>query len=411
MKEKSWKKKRKVCSGIICLFLFLFYGSTYAAQNDASAGIEKTLSIAMASDLHLDPENRYAGMVNPLVMYNMDIVDALFFDVIQQKADLLLLCGDITNAGRMTQHEALVQKLKTVEDAGIPVFVLPGNHDIGEGEAELFSQMYAEFGFQDACSRDTDSLSYSIVLDDLLILMLDTDGYTNRTDGAFLSDITLTWIHEQLKQAKEKKQQVLVAGHYSLLTGQSTEFTGQGELLYLLEEYEVPLYVCGHLHQRNVSSANSLSELVVEQVSAYPCSYALLYKEGENEYRYTPRRIDVNAWAKETGQTSSELLDFNTYEETVFRERCEETVQLLKGDKWISGKKMKQATDFFRDVQQEYLEGSLYDHKEDFLKHPGYKIFMTLAEGTTYGRWMPVFLENAGPYTAGFVLKDHQLSR
>lgn len=159
--------------------------------------------------------------------------------------------------------------------------------------------------------------------------MLDTDGYTRRTNGAYLSPKSLEWIENQLKQAAGKKQQILVAGHYSILTGQTTEFTGKEALIALLKKYHVSLYLCGHLHQRCVSSEDTLTELVVDQAIAYPCSYALLNIEENSHYKYSPRKIDVSAWAHETKQISQDLLNFDEYLEKVFNERCEETVRLL----------------------------------------------------------------------------------
>ena len=402
----------------IQIFIFSVFVSVFVLTRNVQAeniqqpnhNTQSNLTIAIASDLHLDPENQYGGVVNPLVLYNMDIIDAMLYDVVKQQADILLLCGDITNSGRVKQHEALTTKLRTAEEQGVKIYVLPGNHDIGEGEAELFVSYYEDFGFSEAYSRDTDSLSYSVILGDLMILMLDTDGYSRRTGGAYVSNATLSWIEEQLQLAADQNLQVLTAGHYSLLTGQSTEFVGQDSLAALLEKYRVPLYICGHLHQRNVTSGNHLTELVVEQVLSYPCGYALLHQEGENEYHYSSRAIDVTAWAKATGQTNPELLNFNEYEEKVSRERSRETVEALKGNQKTSKKKIEQATEFLWSIQQEYLQGTLYDHKKEIEKDPGYKAFMKLADGTTYGRWIPVFLEKAGPYTAGFYLKDNQLT-
>lgn len=400
----------------ILLILLLFCHQTVQAAETPQRGQTKSLTIAVASDLHLNPENNYGVVVNPLVYYNMEITDALFYDAIRQKADILLLTGDLTEAGGEKAHRTLVQKLRKAKAAGLRTYVLPGNHDLTKGEAEQFSELYKEFGYADACSRDTDSLSYSLLPNgdaagSLMLLMLDTDGYTMRTNGAYVSDITLEWIEEQLKQAQKKQLQVLGAGHYSLLTGQTTEFTGDKELTALLKKYQVPLYLCGHLHGRKVSSDQNLTELVTEQLTAYPCSYALLNAEGDNAYRYNPRRIDVSSWARETGQTSPDLLDFDTYAENVFLERSEETIRLLKSKQYLSRRKTKQAIEFFRQVQKEHLQGTLPAHKKEILKSPGYKAFMKIAEGTTYGRWIPEYIESASPYTGGFQLRGYQLSQ
>ncbi|WP_287895528.1 metallophosphoesterase [Clostridium sp.] len=42
----------------------------------------------------------------------------------------LVLSGDLSQNGEKANHEALAEKLERVQAAGIPVLVIPGNHDI-----------------------------------------------------------------------------------------------------------------------------------------------------------------------------------------------------------------------------------------------------------------------------------------
>ena len=46
-----------------------------------------------------------------------------------QKADGLILSGDLTFNGEKKSHEELAEKFKKVEKSGAPVMVIPGNHD------------------------------------------------------------------------------------------------------------------------------------------------------------------------------------------------------------------------------------------------------------------------------------------
>lgn len=49
-----------------------------------------------------------------------------FFTQVSEKADVLLLCGDLTDTGRMTEAEILVDEMKA---CSIPVVAVLGNHD------------------------------------------------------------------------------------------------------------------------------------------------------------------------------------------------------------------------------------------------------------------------------------------
>lgn len=70
-----------------------------------------------------------------VVTYIEQIVDAFLEEVIAQKPDMLILSGDLTLDGEKKSHEELAGKLYSVQNAGIPVLVIPGNHDINNHHA------------------------------------------------------------------------------------------------------------------------------------------------------------------------------------------------------------------------------------------------------------------------------------
>ena len=82
----------------------------------------------------------------------------------------MIISGDLTLEGEKLSHEAFAQKLGKLEDHGIPVYVIPGNHDINNPKAasykgaevipatrttpEEFATIYRDFGYDEAISRD-----------------------------------------------------------------------------------------------------------------------------------------------------------------------------------------------------------------------------------------------------------------
>ncbi len=85
-----------------------------------------------------------------------------------------------------------------MEKAGITVLVIPGNHDINNPSASVYSggdrypaeptapedfeRIYKEFGYSEASSRDANSLSYTYDLGpSMRLLMLDTCQYEPAT--------------------------------------------------------------------------------------------------------------------------------------------------------------------------------------------------------------------------------------
>lgn len=141
--------------------------------------------------------------------------------VIEEHPSALVLSGDITMNGEKINHEELARGLMRVQDAGIPVLIVPGNHDInnphaavyfGEEKAETdpvtpeeFYNIYHMYGYDQAISRDDASLSYVYQLDERnRLLMLDTCQYEpkNMVEGQLKVE-TLRWADEQLKKARK----------------------------------------------------------------------------------------------------------------------------------------------------------------------------------------------------------------
>ena len=385
-----------LCLALLCLCLH--------AQAES-----RPLTIAAAADLHVNPAYRTTGVINPLEPYHLQLVDAYLWDAAQIGADALLLLGDVTNQGKLAQHEALIKKLRAAQEKGVDVYVLPGNHDIGEVDAERFAALYADFGYGGALSRDSASLSYSVLLGSQLLLLLDTNGYSGQRDSAFLKAQTLDWMRAQLEQAAQMGWQVLAAGHYPLLTSNSTPFTGREEAVRLLEAYGVTLYLCGHLHKRCVTIEGELTELVVEQPIAYPCSYAAVMADGAGGYRYAPRATAVSEWAKQHGVTDEHLIDFAAYQTALEQERCADVVEKVRREKAVSAQEQRQAEDFSFQLSQCRAYGTVSRCADMLRAHPGYDVMLALSEGTIYHRWIPSVIDTAVPYTTGFTLRGGQI--
>ena len=181
-----------------------------------------------------------------------------------KKPTALVLSGDITMNGEKINHKELAEKLHKVQDAGIPVLIIPGNHDINNPNAavyfgdektstdsvtpEEFYDIYHMYGYDQAISRDSASLSYVYQLDERnRLLMLDSCQYEPKdlVEGRIKAE-TLVWMDEQLKKAQEDGMQILPIAHHNLLA-QSRMYTTQcamdnnGEVIDLLQKYKIPL--------------------------------------------------------------------------------------------------------------------------------------------------------------------------
>ena len=200
---------KRSLAALVCLMLLCACGTSDDVPTPAPLPEAEGLRIAVASDLHFDPDNTNKKAGLGAVAYNPELIDALLFDAAAQGAEVLLLTGDLVNLGRREHHEALAEKLRAAEEGGPMVFVLPGNHDLAPVSQREFAAIYDDFGYADAFRRDRASLSYCVMREDLCLLMMDTAGYDhsaidlpdapNRTnDEAFLSEATLRWAEQML---------------------------------------------------------------------------------------------------------------------------------------------------------------------------------------------------------------------
>ena len=378
------------------------------------------LKIAVATDLHFDPDNTDKSGELSAVVYNAELTDALLWDTRQQGAKILLLTGDLVNGGKIFRHTGLVEKLQQAEESGMEIYVLPGNHDLSPVSQTEFAELYASFGFSEAYSRDTASLSYCILREDVMILMMDTGGYSisaidlpgvpeRTTVSAFLSEKTLQWAEDMLIEAKKRSLPVLCAGHYNLLPAASREpggfYVENGtRFADLLREYSVPLYLSGHMHIRAVYQEDGLTELLSEYLLAYPSGYSLLNLTGDM-LQVIPRRIDVDSWASENGLKDPVLLRYAAWQQEELRKYCKNVVEsMVERDNTLNEQEIVLASDFFYQTMDAYWAGTLYHQKEMLEALPGYRHFFYCADGYSFGWWLKDLFETASPMMAGFTL-------
>ena len=224
-----------------------------------------------------------------------EITDALFDRAAAERPAALILSGDLTFNGERESHEAFAAKCAALEAKGVPVLVLPGNHDLNRPDAARFEgdqitpaenitaadfrRIYAAFGYDEALSEDAHSLSYVCHLcPGLRLLFVDCNaGAGNDT----IPDETFAWIEAELQSAAEAGERVIAVSHQTVLQHNARfvdgfAITNQERLLRLYREYHVALNLSGHMHIQHIRQESGLTELVTGALSVQPCSYGVL---------------------------------------------------------------------------------------------------------------------------------------
>jgi len=219
-----------------------------------------------------------------LLLDSQDLLDYAINEIIASKINFILVCGDLTKDGELINHSIVAEKLKKFTNAGIAVYVVPGNHDINNPDAvkyngdttELvasvtagdFSRIYGEFGFNAAIMRDDDSLSYvAEPVEGLWLLAMDACRYRDNVPGGGetvsgkISQKTADWTASVLREAANRNKAVMAMMHH----GAVEHWNGQRKLHpdYLIQDFanfgnflaswNVRFIFTGHYHAQDIT--------------------------------------------------------------------------------------------------------------------------------------------------------------
>ena len=391
----------------ILLVLSLLTGcSDTAAQTANNTTGATAVKLMVASDLHYlsptltDNGERFQAVMaagdSKVTEYSEEIVDTLVKKAEEEKPDALIISGDLTFNGEWISLNELKDKFTALEDEGIPVLVIPGNHDIdypyayGYDGADYypvqdisqadFTSMMGAFGYDDAQLHDSSSFSYCTqVTDALWLLFLDAN---TEADPGELSKETLTFAEDVLKQAAAEGATVIPVTHQNVLPPSDLFSRGfvinnSDEVKKLFKKYNISLCLSGHAHLQHTSEEDGLTQIITESLSVYPLQYGILTVSGNN-WHYENRELGIRK------EESKQRFDANTLsqvDEVLERlnlsedeKKAMEDIAITANEEFFSGKQMtlnkddpayqlwvKYAPDSFWTI---YLSSILCDQKQ-----------------------------------------------
>ncbi len=283
-------------------------------------------SIIVLSDIHvMAPQlleergsafDNYLSLDPKLLEYSNEVLEYLVGETLQRNPDLVIIPGDLTKDGELVSHQLVVSILSSLRSAGIPVIVVPGNHDIDNPEGyyydgdntrpaertspEQFKELYADFGYNQAYATDPASLSFVCEpLKGLVLLCIDTNKYEenlyidkgdeknyNQTSGR-IRPATLTWMLAEADKARTLGKQVVLVQHHNVVQHHNAQGTLQSD--YIIADYVkvskqlmkhgVHMAFTGHTHLQdiaqyrtmvNISQPDSLVDVATGSVISYP---------------------------------------------------------------------------------------------------------------------------------------------
>jgi predicted MPP superfamily phosphohydrolase len=269
--------------------------------------------------------------------HSMSPLDTVIGRILEAKPHFVLVTGDLSKDGEEAVHRAFAAAMRRIESAGIPVYVIPGNHDVnnpqsleydGETTSRIpnvtprrFAEIYGEFGYDEAVERDPDSLAYVVEPEPgLWLLAIDACRYDlslkekqEHTAGSFTAK-RLEWVKSILTRARNENKAVIAMMHHGVLEhfeGQKKQFpqyvvADNDAFSRLLSEYGVRVVFTGHFHAQNIAGAwwdsgdgrtnppcaRFLYDIETGSLVTYPCRYRLVHLGADQIMHVRSGRID-----------------------------------------------------------------------------------------------------------------------
>lgn len=408
---------------IVMVIGILFTGcGSYKEKKEEKVTSEEPLSIIVGTDLHYLSSSMtdygeffmkaMAAGDGKFTAYCEEITDAFLEEVKKAKPNALILSGDITFNGDENSHKDMVQRLLGVQDAGINVLVLPGNHDIDypyvykyEGDqairvegisAQRFKELYRGFGYDQAVAKDKDSFSYVYKLaDDFWVMFL--DSHAKDYEGT-IERQTLGWAEEQLQKAQEKGIKVITVTHENVLAHHESFTSGfvlnnSAKVLAMLEKYDVHLNLSGHIHMQHITKENNFCEVVTSALSVSPNQYGIVEIGEDREMTYKVRRTDVASYAQEKGSIDTVLLNFAEASRVYFNEAGKGKTKEVLSKLSLSQKEINDMTEFVTEVNEAYFAGTIIEKKEAFSNDDRWKLWEQQGQKTFFYEYLRGIIE------------------
>ena len=202
-----------------------------------------SLRIAAVADIHVKKTS--AGTLQPL------------FAKVNESADVLLLCGDLTDFGTVEEAKILAKEITSA--LRIPALAVLGNHDCESGKEHEVTEILTDAGVVvlDGTSHEIDGVGFAGVKGF-------AGGFGRRALGAWGEKITKDFVHEAINEALKleaalarlRTPQKIGVLHYSpiqaTVNGEPPEiiaFLGSSRLEEPLDRYRVNAVFHGHAHR------------------------------------------------------------------------------------------------------------------------------------------------------------------
>ncbi|MDK2780273.1 MAG: hypothetical protein PWP61_570 [Trichococcus sp.] len=416
-------------------------------------GNDENLKIWMVTDIHylspdlFDDGEAFARMqatsAGKDLKHVPEMMEALVWEAAKEQPDLLIVSGDLTFNGEYQSMVELAAFFERIEKNGTQVSVIPGNHDIHSGWArkfegeemavvaqatpEDFQEIFADYGYDLAISKDPESLSY--VMEPKAgfpFLMIDTNIYSEKkstkaptTEGR-IKDEAYAWLDGYFELQDETVQAVQLIGHHPLLNhtgrlGGGFVLENAEEAIDYFAEKGIQTSFAGHIHAQDISEAADTQtpfyEVVTGALSIFPNAIGEITLSDE-ELAYQRKSLDVEGWAEATGVKDPELLAYTQTAHDLFKRDGENlALQMMFEEQWYEEAYEAAVMDYVGRMNVRFFSGEDYIEDESLLdewtSHAGYQIIQQNSE-SFLKKYTSQLLQDKNLEDQNIVIPQHQ---
>lgn len=304
-----------------------------AAAMLCAFSLQAKTRLAIISDIHvMAPElvekdgkafEDYISNDRKMLMESTGLLSVAVSRIVESRPDAVLVAGDLTKDGELVSHRLVADSLlQPFIDCGIPVYVIPGNHDVNNPHskifrgdtsvrttsvtAEEFAAMYSGYGYGKNAVRDPYSLSYvTDINDSLRLIAIDACRYEDNdfdndvcVTGGRIKPQTMAFIREQARRAEKDGCRLVAMMHHGVVRHWVWQDRAMGDYLVenwkkcarLFGKYGINLVFTGHFHAQDITSRgrgrNEVFDVETGSTVSSPLSYRIVEIDG--------RRADIS---------------------------------------------------------------------------------------------------------------------
>ena len=407
-------KNKIIIIGVVLIFLIA--ASYLIPQEVPMINIDDSIKMYIVADPHYMSEkltedsevfNNYLNTLDRMMKYTSVFLDIIEDDVKKNSPDIVLFPGDLTNNGSKVNHLEFEERLKSIKSTGAKVYVVPGNHDINNEKAlyfkdneiritesinkEEFVEIYKSYGYNEAISRDENTLSYLVKpYKNLWLLMLDTTkDYPE--PGGYINRDTLNWITSCSDMAKEENAEIIVVMHHNLLDHSDIiweDYTvdNNTSVINTFHECDIQLVLSGHIHiqdvktHTSVETGNTIYDIATSSLPVFTHQYGQLTYSPSRGYDYETIKLNVEEYALKNNIEDENLLSFNEYAEKFFVENLCRTHKDSIGLLDIPDEHKEEVFKTVTEMNKKYFSGYRNEALKQLIETEGFKIVEELDE-------------------------------